>query len=256
MTYCGLSNLGIAYSAEIDGEPLDLRPVNQLENNLVLWDAHSDRLVQHIWGYREGDTQQRRMREWPTRRMPFRSFAALYPDGQVFINPLPKFWQNPIIYLWDGGIQFMMNRIAEQQQKYGRQLTFPIRHRDQRLAPNERVYGLNVGDDYVAYTEEFVRASGGIINVQVGGQALVVAYDEAYATLGAFYFLEQARARGLATFDDASTAARLLIGSLLSYALIDGLLAAGPPSFPPSVPIEALIDLFMRAIAPSDEHTT
>jgi AcrR family transcriptional regulator len=70
------------------------------------------------------------------------------------------------------------------------------------------------------------------------------------------HFLEQARARGLATFDDASTAARLLIGSLLSYALIDGLLVAGPPSFPPSVPIEALIDLFMRAIAPADASTT
>ncbi len=36
-TYCGLTNMGIAYKPEIDGETLDLGAMTPLENNLVLW---------------------------------------------------------------------------------------------------------------------------------------------------------------------------------------------------------------------------
>jgi TetR/AcrR family transcriptional repressor of mexJK operon len=63
-------------------------------------------------------------------------------------------------------------------------------------------------------------------------------------------FLQQARARGLAEFDDPEVAARLFAGSMISYALIDGLLIAGAPHGVPVAPVDALVALFMRAIEP------
>ena len=36
MTYCGLTNLGIAYSPKIGDQPLELSVMTQLENNLVM----------------------------------------------------------------------------------------------------------------------------------------------------------------------------------------------------------------------------
>lgn len=185
MTYCGLSNLGVAYTASIQGRPLDLHPITQLENNLILWDRRSGDLVQQLWGHLEGDPTRARMREWPTRRMPFRSFAALYPEGQVFINPLPR-WRNPIAHLWDGVIRAMM-RAAVRKQGSGRDLLFPTRHPDDRLPGSARVFAFHVGDDHVAYTEEFVRDHGGVLNVEVGGRPVVVAYDEPHDVLGVFY---------------------------------------------------------------------
>ncbi|GAB4193517.1 MAG: TetR/AcrR family transcriptional regulator [Roseiflexaceae bacterium] len=61
-------------------------------------------------------------------------------------------------------------------------------------------------------------------------------------------FLERARANGLAEFTDPNAAARLFIGSILSYALMDGLLVAGEPRVPPPEQIVAVVDLFLRAI--------
>ena len=41
MSYCAMTNLGMAVKPEIDGRPLDLKVMTQLENNLVMWDRNS-----------------------------------------------------------------------------------------------------------------------------------------------------------------------------------------------------------------------
>ena len=87
MTYCGLTNMGIAYSPELKGKPLELKVMTQLRNNLVMWDMNSGEPIQQFWGAAEADGERGvRMREWPTLRMPFSAFRELYPEGQVFIN--------------------------------------------------------------------------------------------------------------------------------------------------------------------------
>ena len=43
LTYCGLSNLGIAYTPSLGGKPLDLHPMTQLENNLATWSSAGPR---------------------------------------------------------------------------------------------------------------------------------------------------------------------------------------------------------------------
>lgn len=61
-------------------------------------------------------------------------------------------------------------------------------------------------------------------------------------------FLDHARKKGLVEFADPFIAARLFIGSILSYTLMDGLLVAHEPHIPPAEQVEAIVDLFMRSI--------
>jgi hypothetical protein len=188
MTYCGLTNLGIAYSPVIDGQPLDLSVMTQLQNNLVLWDHNSGEPIQQMWGYMEGDPGQRRMKEWPTIRMPLRSFAALYPDGQVFVNEIAGFSANPVAALWDRLTRHVMMYNGVSLQWVGEKPAFPtIKAFDDRLPRKTLIFGLNVGDDYVAYSKDFIISRGNLINTQIGGRGIVIAYDPQYDIVTAFY---------------------------------------------------------------------
>ncbi|WP_299794915.1 DUF3179 domain-containing (seleno)protein [uncultured Shewanella sp.] len=196
MTYCGLTNLGMAYTPEINGQPLDLAPMTQLENNLVMYDKNSGEPIQQLWGQKEADINKEteaRMREWPTYRMPFNKFALAFPDGEVFVNDYliddmkPNFTDNPFLAIYDPIMELIFDH-AIQDQATNVEPTFPtIKHIDNRLPSKEKIYGVNVGDDYVAYTKGFVMAQAKPINVNIGGKAIVISYDEAYESLGIFY---------------------------------------------------------------------
>jgi hypothetical protein len=188
MTYCGLTNMGIAYSPEIDGQPLELSVMTQLENNLVLWDSNSGEPIQQIWGTMEGAPERGRMKEWPTVRMPLASFEALYPDGLVFVNEIAAWNENPLAAAWDRLTRHVMMYNGVSLQWVGDDPAFPtIKEFDDRLPRKSLIYGLNIGDDYVAYTKEFIAKQGGVINTNVGGRPIVVAYDDQHRAVGAFY---------------------------------------------------------------------
>jgi TetR/AcrR family transcriptional repressor of mexJK operon len=62
-------------------------------------------------------------------------------------------------------------------------------------------------------------------------------------------FVERGRERGVVGPDIAGgTAARMFVGPLLTYAVLDGLLAEGPPRPPAREKIEEIVDLYMKAI--------
>ena len=196
MTYCGLTNLGMAYSPEINGQPLDLAPMSQLENNLVMYDKNSGEPIQQLWGQQESDINSgstAKMREWPTYRMPFNKFAQAFPDGEVFVNDYlvkdmkPTFLENPFLAIYDPFMELIFNH-AIQDQATSVDPTFPtIKHIDTRLPSKEKIYGLNVGDDFVAYTKDFVMEQAAPINVNIGGKEVVISYDNEYESLGIFY---------------------------------------------------------------------
>jgi hypothetical protein len=62
-----------------------------------------------------------------------------------------------------------------------------MEHEDDRLHSKEYVWGFNVGRDAVAYTEDMIREQDDLINVQVGGRDIVVAYDRQYQSVGVYY---------------------------------------------------------------------
>jgi len=190
MTYCGLTNMGIAYSPVIEGQNLQLRVMTQLRNNLVMWDTNSGEPVQQFWGSMERDGEHGpSMRQWPTLRMPFGSFRQLYPDGMVFANGIRQQSDNFLVRLWDKGVRDgMMLHAVRTLQWQSDEPAFPtITEFDDRLPKKQLVYGINVGDDYVAYTKQFVQEQNGPLNVEIGGRQLVIYHDREYDSIAAFY---------------------------------------------------------------------
>ena len=196
MTYCGLTNLGMAFVPEIDGQKLDLAPMTQLENNLVMFDRYSGEPIQQLWGQTEADVlagRDRGMAEYPTFRMPFEKFAEAYPDGEVFVNDYlvadmrVSFWRNPVVYVYDRSMEFIFNTAIHFQQNYEAPVFPTIDHYDERLPNKAKVWGFDINHDYVAYTEEYVRENGNLVNAKIGGEDVVIAWDEQYQSLGVWF---------------------------------------------------------------------
>jgi TetR/AcrR family transcriptional regulator, mexJK operon transcriptional repressor len=62
-------------------------------------------------------------------------------------------------------------------------------------------------------------------------------------------FIEKSRKRGVVgTGVDGDTAARMFVGPLLTYAVLDGLLTEGPPRPPAREKIEEIVGLYAQAI--------
>jgi AcrR family transcriptional regulator len=65
--------------------------------------------------------------------------------------------------------------------------------------------------------------------------------------------IRRAQANGVVQEVDPEVATRMLLGTVLTYAFLDGLLRPGEaPSPPTKERIEEVVDLYMRAIAPSE----
>eukprot|EP00567_Pseudictyota_dubia_P003611 CAMPEP_0197442028 /NCGR_PEP_ID=MMETSP1175-20131217/8135_1 /TAXON_ID=1003142 /ORGANISM="Triceratium dubium, Strain CCMP147" /LENGTH=441 /DNA_ID=CAMNT_0042972417 /DNA_START=130 /DNA_END=1455 /DNA_ORIENTATION=- len=216
MTYCGLTNLGIAYEIpnHEDGNEVELVPLTQLENNLVLMDKSTGHIGQQINGISEtaflkkigGDSYHETSRrppenllkeiklhasnigqEVPTWRMTLGNFVRTYPNGDVFINDYKEFkdLKNPVKTIYDSLMDYIF-AVSVYFQATNPKPVFPtLGTIDPRLPPKEQVWGFNVGDDYVAINEAFVRdAPNGLRNITVGGEPLVAAWDKDVASLG------------------------------------------------------------------------
>ncbi|CAJ1383837.1 unnamed protein product [Effrenium voratum] len=199
LTYCGLSNLGIAYTPKLGGKSLDLHPMTQMENNLVMYDKNSMEPVQQFWGTTEsrmecqcGLGNVERMKEWPTYRLTFQNFCKAWPGSKVFVNDYstqglkPSFLGNPIQFIYDG----MMDLIFKSSivyQKTNEKPVFPtLKTKDNRLPNKENVYAVPLEGDDVAYTKAFVQEKK-IINTTIGGRKVVVAYFPEFDAIGAFH---------------------------------------------------------------------
>jgi hypothetical protein len=196
MTYCGLTNLGMAFIPEIDGQYVDMAPMTQLENNLVLFDKNTNEPIQQLWGQTEADVianNDRGMQQYPTFRMPFDKFSQAYPDGEVFINDYlvedmrTSFWSNPVLFIYDRAMEFIFEKAIHLQVTKEAPVFPTIAHYDNRLTNKVHVWGFNINDEYMAYTEQFVKENGHLINVSIGGQDVVISYDEEFQSLGVFY---------------------------------------------------------------------
>ena len=60
-------------------------------------------------------------------------------------------------------------------------------HYDDRLPNKTYVWGVDIGEDVVCYTDDFIGENNGLINAMIGGRDIVVAYDPKYESLGAWY---------------------------------------------------------------------
>jgi hypothetical protein len=196
MTYCAMANLGMGYTPEVDGEKIELEVLAQHGNNLILRDNKTGEPIQQIYGFRESDAApeeegdtcpvkpRRAMHPWPTFRMTFRAFQKAYPEGTVFIN---KPSSNPILYLFDLVLEMVFSSSIDRQHRENKPVMDNMTHYDDRLPNKTYVWGVNFGDDAVCWTDDFVVEQGNIVNAEVGGHTLVVAWDPIYESLGVWY---------------------------------------------------------------------
>ncbi len=185
MTYCAMGNLGIGYTPVIEGKKMDLEVLAQHGNNLILRDNTTGEPIQHIYGARDKDgTTGPAMKPWPTFRMTFRGFQKAYPDGTVFLNKLPS---NPLLRLLDMAMEMAFSSGIAKQHSEAKPFMDNMSHSDDRLPNKTYVWGINIGDDTVCYTDDFIGENEGLINATVGGRDIVVAYDPKYESVGAWY---------------------------------------------------------------------
>jgi Protein of unknown function (DUF3179) len=188
LTYCAMTHLGQGYKPEIKGEKLDLEVIAQHGNNLIMKDRNTGEPIQQMYGTRECDGRfGEGMQDWPTFRMPFKAFAKAYPDGKVFLNKIPKFREQPIVCLFDHLVELVFLWGVVPHDRTQALMFNTMDHEDTRLHSKEYVWGFNVGKDSVAYTQDAIREHNDLINVQVGGRDIVVAYDPQFESVGVFY---------------------------------------------------------------------
>ena len=219
MTYCGLTNLGIAYETpnHPNGKEYELAPITQLENNLVMVDKSTGHVAQQINGVDEtallnklpvgctyNDTKRKLAshdgvldknevwKEVPSWRMTMKNYLRAYPQGEVFINDykmFKSFNKNPIKYIYDTIADFVFDQVVTTQAIKPEPMFPTIKNIDPRLPAKEKVWGFNVGQNYVALTENFVRdgPNGGVRNINVGGIPLVASWDAESSSLGIWH---------------------------------------------------------------------
>jgi hypothetical protein len=185
MTYCAMANLGIGYTPEIEGEKLELEVLAQHGNNLVLRDNTSNEPIQHIFGQRERDGRSGPgMKPWPTFRMSFRGFQKAYPEGEVFLN---KPSSNPFLRLLDMVTDPAFSIGIDRQHREEKPVMDNMSHFDDRLPNKTYVWGVNIGDDAVCYTQDFIVENGNLVNAVIGGRSVIIAWDPIYESVGAWY---------------------------------------------------------------------
>jgi TetR/AcrR family transcriptional regulator, mexJK operon transcriptional repressor len=82
---------------------------------------------------------------------------------------------------------------------------------------------------------------------QLGGLFRATVPERAMSTFA--IFIERVRELGMVRKDvNGDAAARMFVGPLLTYAVLNGLLVEGPPQPPAPEKIEVIVDLYMKAI--------
>lgn len=171
MTYCGLSHLGKAFRAELDGKPMQLVVMTQIENNLLLYDTTSKHLIQQIAGQiSDGKQVGTTLDEYPTCIMPWSAWRSLYPATQVFYNPPGG--------MTDRLVRSMLRRLLRRHFDPATKtpLFRTIPRFDERLHPKSEVIGLSRQGIYKAYALEALRSQL-VVNDQVGALPIVVVCD-------------------------------------------------------------------------------
>ncbi|BFM18167.1 hypothetical protein R50073_43500 [Maricurvus nonylphenolicus] len=189
ITYCCMTHLGHGYKPEINGKPLDLEVLAQHGNNLIMRDNTTGEPIQQMYGTRECDGRwsDNKMQEWPTFRMPFGAFAKAYPNGEVFLNKIPAFTKNPLLWALDHLVEIIFLWGTVPHHNSEKLLFNTMDVNDNRLRRKELVWGFTIGQDSMAYTEAYIREKGNIVNTRIGGQDIVASYDPEYASVNIWY---------------------------------------------------------------------
>ena len=183
MTYCAMSHLGIAVKPERMGRLLSLDVAGQHGNNLVLRDRSNSEPFAQI----DCCTVNGPLERWPTFRMRFDAFVKAYPQGEVFLNPIPGFLQNPLFFVVDHLVEALFRKALHNHHHREALMFDTMTHEDTRLPRKTLVWALEAGGESAAFTADFIKGAGYPLNIVLGGQRLVVGWQPEEDCITAFY---------------------------------------------------------------------
>ncbi len=164
VTFCPLCNSALVFDRRVDGEVYEFGVSGLLRNSdLIMWDRTTESLWQQftgegIIGTHAGD----QLGFIPAPLVSFNEFAEAYPDGQVLMGvPGRTYGRNPYVG-YDSSTQPFLFRDANGPTEI-----------DPRLGGLERVVGVIINDEAVAYPYDVI-SEVGAVNDTVGGEDIVV----------------------------------------------------------------------------------
>ena len=168
MTYCLLCNSALAFKSMFAGETMSLVAPLQWENNLMLYDARSQRLIQQISGeIMYGPNAGEHLEQVATQIMSWSAWQERFPSSKVFSYDRRDLIA-PIV-------RRMLNGIKQANQEPAPY--FPtIVELDERLPNKREVLGVNANDIAKAYDVDSWKESK-LLNEQFNETPLLVVYD-------------------------------------------------------------------------------
>lgn len=170
MTYCLLSNAGVALSPRLGDDKMNLIMPIQWENNMMIYDTVGHRLIQQIDGsVMFGDDAGSELRSFPTQIVSWSRWKELHPGTRLFFNPSSGFF--------DRFVRFFIGRFFLEANLKREKPMFPtIRRFDDRLPNKEEVIGIKSGDESRAYTMDYLSREG-VVTDTIDGKSVVLLSD-------------------------------------------------------------------------------
>jgi hypothetical protein len=162
VTYCPLCNAGIVFDRMVDGQELTFGTTGNLRNSdLVMWDRQTLSWWQQFTGEGiVGEMTGTQLEFLPSNISSWGAFTEAYPDGVALLPAAARdYGRNPYI-----GYDTNENPFAF------------VGEIDPRLSAVERVLGVIMGGEAVAYPFETL-SEAGVVGDTVGGQDVVVFYQ-------------------------------------------------------------------------------
>lgn len=168
VTFCPLCNASIVFDREFDGEILDFGTTGRLRNSdLIMYDRQTETWWQQFTGEGLiGEHAGRQLDFLPSQVLSFADFVDRHPNGLVLENPgfARQYGVNPYGGYDTSARPFLFSGEI-----------------DERLAALERVVGIDLDGNIMAYS--FTDASdAGAINDEVAGTSLVVLHKDGTAS--------------------------------------------------------------------------
>ncbi|WP_373656361.1 DUF3179 domain-containing (seleno)protein [Thiohalorhabdus sp. Cl-TMA] len=173
VSYCILCNSGIAFEAELDGRPLNLRALTATNNNIIFFEPERGNFIQQLDGrIFAGPDEGRELQALPLLLTTWAEWKALHPETRVRFAP-PRTLRDRMVN-WMLQKLIPLEKLTRRRSPWHR-LEAPV---DDRLPAMSFVLGVEQGGERRAYPVDIAKKKG-VIQDTLGGEPLVVLYDAA-----------------------------------------------------------------------------
>ena len=169
VTFCPLCNASIVFSRNFDGQVLDFGATGLLRNSdLVMYDRQSETWWQQFVGQGiVGEKAGEQLTFLPSQVVSFEDFRREFPDARVLARP-------------PAARSYGVNPYTSYDSTSGRPFLYSG-DLDTRLPSTERVVGIELGDEIMAYPFS-VLADVQVVNDEIGGAPIAVFHKSGTAS--------------------------------------------------------------------------